>query len=190
LSRKITQAMENIKRICRIQRIDDRKLYKRAKILLTVYRDVCWSAAMRSSHLSDEMTYYCGGELDTAMIYLETFAPEEEKERFEERMGSLFETKWMVELVETAMFRVKDYPRNGSLYFEILSKCYLTRFRYTESELLELLQIERSTFYDRKKEAILVFGISLWGGAIPNLKRFIEETKKELHILPQEALCV
>ena len=53
------------------------------------------------------------------------------------------------------------------LYHEILSKSYLTAFRYTESELLEILSIERSTFYDRKKEAIMLLGIALWGYAIP-----------------------
>ena len=59
------------------------------------------------------------------------------------------------------------YHNNGKLYHEILSKSYLTAFRYTESELLEILGIERSTFYDRKKEAIMLLGIALWGYAIP-----------------------
>ena len=47
--------------------------------------------------------------------------------------------------------KIYDYPNNGNLYHEILSKSYLTAFRYTERELLELLNMERSTFYDRKK---------------------------------------
>ena len=59
------------------------------------------------------------------------------------------------------------YVDNGRLYHEILSKSYLTAFRYTESELLEILNLERSTFYDRKKEAVMLLGIALWGYAIP-----------------------
>lgn len=61
------------------------------------------------------------------------------------------------------------------MYFEILSKCYLSKFKYTESEMLELLNMERSRFYDRKKESIMLFGISLWGSAIPKLKTFLIE---------------
>jgi len=30
--------------------------------------------------------------------------------------------------------------------------------------------MERSTFYDRKREAILLLGVSLWGYAIPCFK--------------------
>lgn len=63
--------------------------------------------------------------------------------------------------------KVYDYYNNGQLYHEILSKSYLTAFRYTESELLEILNLERSTFYDRKKEAVMLLGIALWGYAIP-----------------------
>lgn len=190
MSKKETQSMESIKRICRLQKIDERRLYERARTLLSVYRNVCWSAAMRSGQVRDEIACYYSGDLEAALIYLETFASEEKKELFEERIGSLFETKWLVDLVDTAMLRVKEYPGNGDLYFEILSKCYLNRFRYTESELLELLKMERSCFYDRKKEAVLVFGLSLWGGALPRLKQFVEETKRELHTIPREALCV
>lgn len=34
-------------------------------------------------------------------------------------------------------------------------------------------------YYDRKKEAMMVFGISLWGKEIPKLKRFLEECDTE-----------
>ena len=45
------------------------------------------------------------------------------------------------------------------------------------------VDMERSTYYDRKKEAILLFGLSLWGTAIPKLKDFLESAREE------EALC-
>lgn len=76
-----------------------------------------------------------------------------------------------------------DYPDKGALYCEIISKAYLNRFKYRESEMLEVLNMERSTYYDRKKEAILLFGLSLWGTAIPKLKDFLESAREE------EALC-
>jgi tRNA splicing ligase len=68
------------------------------------------------------------------------------------------------------------------LYCEILFKCYLSRFSYTESELLEILHLERSSFYDRKKEAILVFGISMWGTAIPKMRELHEGMEESMMI--------
>ena len=41
-----------------------------------------------------------------SLIYLENFAPDEARERFEERIRSLFETKWIIELVDMAMLKM------------------------------------------------------------------------------------
>ena len=44
---------------------------------------------------------------------------------------------------------------------------------------MEILDMERSTFYDKKKEAVLVFGLSLWGSSIPKLRGFLGYTDEE-----------
>ena len=40
--------------------------------------------------------------------------------------------------------------------------------------------MERSTFYDRKKEAVMLFGLSLWGSSIPKLKQFLVDCEEDL----------
>ena len=45
------------------------------------------------------------------------------------------------------------------------------------------------SYYDRKKEAIYVFGISLWGDALPKMMRFIEDVADEMKDMPEEVLC-
>lgn len=142
-------------------------------------------AKMALNCAEQKATLICtyGDSLDGALIYLENFAPDEARERFEERIRSLFETKWIIELVDMAMLKIREYPDKGALYCEIISKAYLNRFKYRESEMLEVLNMERSSYYDRKKEAILLFGLSLWGTAIPKLKDFLESAREE------EALC-
>lgn len=177
MSRKTTKTINSIQRICRMQNLDEKVLYARSKLILSIYRDICWSTIGRAGEVREELVCYCGSQLDDALVYLETFAPDEAKEQFEERIKTLFETRWMIELVENAMVRIRDYPSNGNLYCEIISKCYLTCFKYRETELLEILDMERSTFYDRKKEAVLLFGLSLWGNAIPKLKGFLGEVE-------------
>ena len=97
-------------------------------------------------------------------------------------MCNLFENKWMIDLIDKAMRKVYDYYNNGRLYHEILSKSYLTAFRYTESELLEILNLERSTFYDRKKEAVMLLGIALWGYAIPAFRGIFDVEGDESEI--------
>ena len=154
MSRYNTQVLSNIRMLCRMQNIDEKVLYERAKLILSIYREVCWSTIDRANDVCDTLICTYGDSLDGALIYLENFAPDEARERFEERIRSLFETKWIIELVDMAMLKIREYPDKGALYCEIISKAYLNRFKYRESEMLEVLNMERSTYYDRKKEAI------------------------------------
>ncbi len=102
---------------------------------------------------------YCSKNLGRALEYLANFAPETEQEKFSERVNSLFETQWLISLIDNAMAKVFEYPDNGMLYHEILSKQYFTVSKYSEAEMLEALCMERSTYYDRKKEALDILAI-------------------------------
>jgi hypothetical protein len=80
-----------------------------------------------------------------------------------------------VELISKALIRVKDYPVYGNMYYEILDKQYISRFPLTEPEISEKLNIERSVFYDRKKEALYLFGICLFGYTLPEVHRLLTD---------------
>lgn len=124
--------------------------------------------------LREEQNVIMAENWRAGLLYLNDFAPTVEREKFEETVKSLFQTKWLVELVDSAMVKCV-FSIFTQLYFDIVFKCYLSRFRYTETELLETLRMERSTYYDRKKEAIKIFGLSLWGSALPQIKQALEE---------------
>ena len=115
--------------------------------------------------LREEAEYCYGRELEEGLLYLNDFAPTVEREKFEETVKSLFQTKWLVELVDSAMVKMRDFPYSPQLYFDIVFKCYLSRFRYTEPELLETLRMERSTYYDRKRKQ-LKYSVYLFGGVL------------------------
>jgi hypothetical protein len=47
---------------------------------------------------------------------------------------------------------------------------YVINYRYSENEMLEYLNIGRTTFYKEKKDAIHMLGVILWGFVIPDMK--------------------
>lgn len=165
LGDEYTKAVKNITKMYEQLGLAQDDIFHKTKLLLSIYRDVVW-ATLSDCNCVNEEIYYYGDDLTDALVYLEEFAPDIERSEFERRVCNLFENKWMIDLIDKAMSKVYDYYNNGRLYHEILSKSYLTAFRYTESELLEILNLERSTFYDRKKEAVMLLGIALWGYAI------------------------
>ena len=87
--------------------------------------------------------------MEAALVYLEHLAPEEGRERFEEQIRNLFETSWMIDIIDAAMIKVREFPCYGDLYYELLNTCYLNRFVYIESEVLEELCMERSYYIIR-----------------------------------------
>lgn len=179
MGRSQSTALTNIRAMCAAHKLDSTKLLTQTKYLLNCYRRVCWDTTGRCEPFDDDQGCYRDGYLLEALDYLIRFDPAEGSEVFESTIRTLFETRWMIDLVDNAMIRVKEFPDHGDIYFEIISKCYLTRFKYSEREILDILNLERSRYYDRKKEAMMVFGISLWGKEIPKLKRFLEECDTE-----------
>lgn len=115
----------------------------------------------------------CDSNLQGAINYLKYYPPDVEKKTFEAKIRSLFDSQWMIELVDGTLLRVKEFPDYGYQYFELLSKSFLSRLKHSEMELLDVLGMERSRLYDRKKEAIMVFGVVLWGTEVPELERFL-----------------
>ena len=94
MSRYNTQVLSNIRMLCRMQNIDEKVLYERAKLILSIYREVCWSTIDRANDVCDTLICTYGDSLDGALIYLENFAPDEARERFEERIRNWMQILW------------------------------------------------------------------------------------------------
>ena len=72
MSRYNTQVLSSIRMLCRMQNIDEKVLYERAKLILSIYREVCWSTIDRANDVCDTLICTYGDSLDGALIYLET----------------------------------------------------------------------------------------------------------------------
>ena len=175
MCRRKTAAMQIIESMCARNDFDMDELAAKSKLLLKSYRQICWTALGRFDVASDENYYMCNEDVERAIEYLYAYQPDVDRKEFEKSLEALFDSKWMIEVVDSAMLQVNEFPDAGKLYFEILQKMFLGRFKYNEGELLEILQIERSRFYERKREAIIVFGLALWGTVLPKIAIIIED---------------
>ncbi len=150
--------------------LDGESAFHKAKLILQIYRDVVWALSDEIEEL-EYSAYELGGQsLEAGLCYLSDFAPEVDAAEFEMRVCELMQSKMRVDIVDRALVKLRSYPGNGVVYFEILSKQYIYKNRYTESELLDALRMERSVFYDRKREAVQLFSVCLFGYALPELQ--------------------
>lgn len=149
--------------------LDRNTVFHRGKLILKIYRDIVWVLSERAEELHEYAWSIGEHDIGTGLCYLENFAPDINLQDFEERVCCLVENRMLVDVIDRALLRLKRYPDRGELYYEILTKQFIYRFNSTEKELLDELNMERSVFYDRKKEAIYLFSISLFGYAIPEV---------------------
>jgi hypothetical protein len=180
--RKESKVMKQCALMFKGLNIEKEDVLHKTKLLLKIYRSVVWSASSRALEVRETAEIYCSRTMEEALEYLANYAPEFEQDRFSEKVKSLFETQWLIALVDNAMNKIYDYPDNGKQYHEILSKQYLTVCKYSEFEMLELLNLERSTYFDKKKEAIELFAICLWGYTIPSMRGIFGVNSNDLEI--------
>jgi hypothetical protein len=163
--------------LCAAMSLEPSLLMNRSKTLLKIYRSLASVTIFKADmSVRESSTLYIGEgsfiqDISVGLSYLADFEPNNRKKDFEAKIADLFETQWMIELMHHAMQRVRGFLDRGEWYYEILLRSYFDKQSYSNSELLELLELERTTFYEYKKEAILLFGIYLWGRGIPELYR-------------------
>lgn len=148
--------------------LNTKQLYNKTKSLLGLYRNVVWSVKNRAADYRKEIAGTYGMQLNTALLYLADFAPDRTRDDFEAKVNNLFQSHWLIKLIDLGLKYVNDYPYYGEMYADILRLRFLDEVKRNDNTVSELLSLERSTYYDRKKEAILLLGVSLWGLVIPN----------------------
>jgi len=149
-------------------------IYHNAILLLRVYSSAVWN----TKAAVDELLYvhsetYENGDI-AALECLVSMYEGNSVRQLESRLRCVAQNKIMIDIVEKNMLHVREYPYNGELYYTILNKNYFVRYPYTESEIIESLNLSRSTYYRRRKEAITTFGVSMWGYMLPNIVRKIK----------------
>ncbi len=165
--RAISKAMAFINIQCHAKRLDPVPLLARTKALLGLYRHAVWSTSNRAENMRCEIIGTYGMQLNTALLYLSDLAPQSTRSHFEASVSSLFESKWLIELADMALQFVREYPESGPLYAELLRLKFMDAVSRTDQDVMELLGLERSAYYEKKKEATLLFGVSLFGVIIP-----------------------
>ena len=174
MCRRKTLAMQEIEQSCISHNFDVNELLGKSRLLLKTYQSIHWTAIGLKEIDADDSYCFSTEEMKCALDYLNSFPSDEKPLILERRLRELFDPRWIVELVESSLVQVNAFPKKGPLYYEILQKMYCTSNVYTESDLLDILKLERSRFYELKKEAFLVFGLALWGTVLPKVLAMIE----------------
>jgi hypothetical protein len=133
--------------------------FRKTKKILEIYRFVVWSLKERLENMENVAIEMGSKDLGQLLDYLSDYDNSINKRRLEERVVSIFNTKWLIEVVDRSLVKLKSYPDKGEMYFEILVKKYIVEKRLSELELCEIAHCGRTTYFKRLSEAIDILSI-------------------------------
>jgi hypothetical protein len=121
-------ALKIVKKRMNSNFLDEEKIYHKTKLLLKIYRDVVWSVQDRLYDIEEEFSEMGGCCLREELDYLNDYDPNVNKKEIEDQLSSILKSKILIEIVDKALVKLKEYPDYGDLYFDILYKQYIVKF--------------------------------------------------------------
>lgn len=147
----------------------DKDIYESASLLLKNYLDVVWSNCESYGDAVCEHNEVYGNINYSGLQIMSQLGTEKRARELRDKLLYVAENKMMLEVIEKALAHVKEYPDVGELYYDIINKNFLSNHKYNQDEIRNRLHMGRTTYYRRRKEAIYLFGVSLWKYIIPSV---------------------
>lgn len=158
-----TQPLELIRQVCRVRRLDEDDTFKITKRLLENYRSALWIHSGASDAARAILTGDGKRQVKEWYLTLKRLTREEQVvASIDSAIFHICRTAWIMDVVDQVLCSVKEFNPFGNLYHDILRLAYFDEENRTDQEVIDELDLERSTYYRRKKEAILLCGILMW----------------------------
>lgn len=112
MCRRKSKAMNSVSAMCLSQNMNPDVLFQKAKLLLGAYRRVCWASLGTLEIVNDADFYICDDDIDAALEYLQSYAPDTDRHEFEKnlRMEQLPQNKigWSIRLMLATGMRTQE----------------------------------------------------------------------------------
>ena len=158
-----------IHRMCMMAGTDECQMEELGSTLLEVFHDVCRYNTEAANDMVADLCYHPDlcfekgdeiAEMDTAVTRLEIFLTDARRDEYEREIESIQQTAGMLRIMDALRYRVYSFGKYGPEYVDILNTRYMNRFDYTNTEASEILRMGESTYYRKKKAAVILFGLA------------------------------
>lgn len=165
----LTDVDKRIQRKCSLAMTDEKEMAALGGKLLEIFHDVCSCNTSKANDTLSEICYSDGEYYDPceemrvmeeSLIKLEYFTADSQRDRYEREIRSILQTGQMIRIMDALKCKVYNYGKYGPDFVSILSTCYMNSFEYTNEEASEVLNMSLSSFYRKKRRAVVLFGLS------------------------------
>jgi len=164
----------------------DKETYHDTELLLKLHRKVLFRVNRRLEQVQDECKLNDRKELADYIGSIIEFDSKKKKQHIYDHLISMGTSLCLLELMETALAIMKDYPDDGELYYRILRYAYFDTVRSTHEEIAEYCNLARTTYYRKRAAAVQTYAAMLWGYVIPELDYLLPKLPSEKPLLLAE----
>lgn len=157
--------------MCMMAGTDEYQMEELGSTLLEVFHDVCRYNTEAANDMMADLCYHPDicfekedeiAEMDTAVTRLEIFLTDARRDEYEREIESIQQTAGMLRIMDALKYRVFSFGKYGPEYVDILNTRYMNRFDYTNTEASEILRMGESTYYRKKKAAVILLVWHSW----------------------------
>ena len=130
--------------------------YKNTELLLSQYTKVMFRIEKNLVDIDYEMLYD-----------LVDFDATAEKRRIQEKLLNNDMNLCLLEIMRDSLIALRDYPKNGQLYYRLLKYRYFEAGNTNEDVMLMLDDMPSTTYYRNRKKAIRLYATMLWAFTRP-----------------------
>lgn len=165
----LTDVDKRIQRKCSLAMTDEEEMAALGGRLLEIFHDVCSCNTSKANDTVNEICYSDGEYYDPceemrvmeeSLIKLEYFTTDSKRDKYEREIRSILKTGHMIRIMDALKCKVYSYGKYGPDFVSILSTCYMNSFEYTNEQACEVLNMSLSSFYRKKRRAVVLFGLS------------------------------
>lgn len=141
--------------------------YKNTELLLSQYTKVMFRIEKNLVDIDYEMYAEEGKHLKEMLYALVDFDATAEKRRIQEKLLNNDMNLCLLEIMRDSMIALRDYPKNGQLYYRLLKYRYFEAGNTNEDVMLMLDDMPSTTYYRNRKKAIRLYATMLWAFTRP-----------------------
>ena len=164
------QNLEYIKLKVDISNSIDENILNNTELLLKLYKKVLFRVKQKAAQLDEECYITDRKHLADLVDSLIDDDTQINKRKLEDGLISMDISLGLMEIMERALIRLKSYPDDGVVLFQILNYYYFDAYKNSHETVMELCNLTSATYYRKRGKAIRNYAVMLWGYTIPELK--------------------
>ena len=141
--------------------------YKNTELLLSQYTKVMFRIEKNLVDIDYEMYAEEGKHLKEMLYDLVDFDATAEKRRIQEKLLNNDMNLCLLEIMRDSLIALRDYPKNGQLYYRLLKYRYFEAGNTNEDVMMMLDDMPSTTYYRNRKKAIRLYATMLWAFTRP-----------------------